>query len=439
MTQRRAQPTVAAWLTAACALAALAWPHAMRAADLPAASGPASLGAAPFDARQAWAEWSELLTLDYAYFERPGVNGPKILAHFAPRALAATNQNDFIEVAKVVAHNFADPHFNVGPGTPNDPSLVPTASDLYGGFAGGRFWIRDVRAGSDASVQGVPAGATIVSIDDVAPAAAVERLLEQPISALSAAQVVHGLNLALAGVRDRSRQLVVQADGSTREFTLRAAAQYAAAVAAAPAVVSERRGRVGIIGFNNSLGRNETIAAFRQALQSLLDTRALIIDLRNTPSGGNTTVARAIMGHFVSRERPYQVHVVPGEQRRHGVPRKFVEYVLPLQPHYQGQVFVLGGRWTSSMGEGLMIGFDAIGARTAGSQMALLLGAMFNETLPKSGATVELGEEQLFQVNGAPREAFRPALYVEPAEAGPHGDPTLRAVMRALAASTPPR
>jgi len=84
------------------------------------------------------------------------------------------------------------------------------------------------------------------------------------------------------------------------------------------------------------------------------------------------------------------------------------------------------------MGEGMVIGFDAIGVQTAGAPMGRLLGALFHETLAESGAQVELGEEQLFHVDGAPREAFVPRLHVEPAEAGPHGDPTLEAALRWL-------
>ena len=98
---------------------------------------------------------------------------------------------------------------------------------------------------------------------------------------------------------------------------------------------------MGIIRFNNSLGREDTITAFTSALQSLLDTRALLIDLRNTPSGGTTTVARGVLGRFVGRERPYQVHVVLA-RRGARVPRA-VEYVLPiLPPFYRGRVIVLG-------------------------------------------------------------------------------------------------
>jgi len=106
--------------------------------------------------------------------------------------------------------------------------------------------------------------------------------------------------------------------------------------------------------------------------------------------------------------------------------------VAPLQPRYRGRVFVLAGRWTSSMGEGLVIGFDALGHRTVGSPMAHLLGALFHETLPGSGARVELAEERLLHVNGTPREAFRPTIAVDPAEARPDGDPAFDAVLRTL-------
>jgi hypothetical protein len=401
-----------------------------------AVAGPAaqSADARPFDAERAWAEWTQLLMLDYGYFERPGVDGPAIVAHFAGREAAARTRHEFIALIQQMARNFADPHLNVGPAAPDGPSLVPTASDLYGDWIDGRFVIRDVRADSDASRQGVVPGALVVAIDGVAPAAAVESLLGRPPAALSRTQMAFGLNLALAGVRNRPRQLVVRGHDGNRVFALRSTAEQANAVANAPSVLSERRGDVGVIRFNNSLGRDDTIGAFARALRPLLDARALVVDLRNTPSGGNSTVARGVLGHFVSRERPYQVHVVPAEARRFGVPRKFVEYVLPIEPFFRGRVVVLGGRWTGSMGEGMVIGFDAIGAQTAGSPMGHLLGALFHETLPESGAQVELGEEQLFHVDGTPRESFRPRLFVEPAEAGPLGDPTMHAVMRWLGA-----
>jgi carboxyl-terminal processing protease len=401
-----------------------------------AADGETASAAAPFEAAKAWHEFRELLRLDYAYFERPGVDGPKILAHFQPRALKVAERAGFIALLKTVARNFADPHFNIGPGAANDPGLVPTASDLFGEMVDGRAAIRAVRAGSDAAAQGVPVGATVVAVDGHDPASRIATLLGRPLQSLSRVQAQHGLNLALAGVREQPRQMVLRVTGGPpRSFRLKSPGELARVLSRAPSVVAERRGAAGLIRFNNSLGRDDTRERFAAALQGLLDTRALAIDLRQTPSGGNTTVARAIMGHFVTREQPYQVHVVSGEQRRFGVARKFIELVAPRPPHYDGRVFVLCGRWTGSMGEGMAIGFDALGHTTVGSPMAHLLGALSHETLPTSQARVELGQEQLLHVNGTPREAFHPAVVVDPAEARLDGDPALDAVLRAIDAS----
>ncbi|MFY0536924.1 hypothetical protein [Nannocystis pusilla] len=94
----------------------------------------------------------------------------------------------------------------------------------------------------------------------------------------------------------------------------------------------EVRERVAIVRFNNALDRQETITAFDAAIREYAEVEAMILDLRNTPSGGNTDVARGIIGHFVREARPYQVHEIPAVVRSTTVPRRFVEYVLPRAP-----------------------------------------------------------------------------------------------------------
>lgn len=124
------------------------------------------------------------------------------------------------------------------------------------------------------------------------------------------------------------------------------------------------------------------------------------------------------------------MRVVPYEARVLGPPRKFVEFVVPNGVRYAGKVYVAGGHWPGSMGEGLMIGFDAIGATTVGSGMAHLLGALSNETIEGSAAKVDIGTEQLFTVNGLPREAYRPQILLERAERDAANDPVLAALKR---------
>lgn len=165
-----------------------------------------------------------------------------------------------------------------------------------------------------------------------------------------------------------------------------------------------------VIRFNNSLGDQATIADFDAAMASLPPTAPVLIDLTDTPSGGNTSVARAIMGWFVRRPRSYQVHRLPAEERKTGVPRQWIEQVLPRPGKWHSTLPLLRvGRWTGSMGEGLAIGFAALGSRVEGTRMAQLRGAVYDLSLPSSGLGVKIPVERLYSVGGAPRENFVPS------------------------------
>lgn len=385
-----------------------------------------------FDAVAAWTEFTELLHTEYGYLHGPGVDGDAILAAFHDRAVSTTTPDTFIDVLQLVAHNFADPHFIVGPLNDADYDVFPTNSDIVGRYESGRPIVVDTRTGGDAQAKGVPVGGTIMMIDGLTPAAAIELVMGRPVGDLSERQRDAGLNIALVGQRKQRRALVTRTAAGRARFDLAPARDATVERAKQPVVAVRRVGDVTVLRVNNSLGDNTLIDVFRTAVAKAQGSSAIVVDLRNTPSGGNTTVARAIMGHFVTEPRPYQMHVVPSEQRRFGVERRFVEYVMPREPHFAGKVVVLGGHWTGSMGEGLMVGFDALGIPTAGSDLADLLGGLYNENLTLSGARVDIGEEQLFHVDGTPREAFRPKLFSDREEADGDDDPLLDAAIRSL-------
>ncbi len=383
-----------------------------------------------FDAAKAWSSFEKLLHEEYGYFDRAGVDGDAILAAFAARAKAARSDKDFIDTLQLVSHNFADPHFIVGPFDADDWAVIPTSSDLFGTYDGVEFRIGEVRGSGDALAKGVRPGMTVFRIDGQTPRAAIEAITGRPFGVLSPIQIGFAFNVALAGHRKRIRSLDVTDDQRRRTFMLAATSDQANRVRTGPLLDIERQGTLGIIRINNSLGDQALIAQFSQALATLANTSTLLIDLRNTPSGGNTSVARGIMGHFVDHDRPYQTHVIPYETRVLGPTRKFTEYVAPYGARYAGKVYVAGGHWTGSMGEGLMIGLDAIGATTVGADLAHLLGALSNETIERSAAKVDIGNEQLFTVTGLPREDYRPQLYLVRAEREKDHDPVLTAIGR---------
>jgi len=223
---------------------------------------------------------------------------------------------------------------------------------------------------------------------------------------VTAERADYAARVLAAGRRDRPRRLTVRS--GTRERSIEMPNLYTTHSDAPPVSVA-RRGGGAVIRFNNSLGDQKTIAAFDAAMTSLPRRGSLVLDLTDTPSGGNTSVARAIMGWFVDRPRSYQVHQLPAEERETGIRRQWIEQVLPRPGKHRAALPVVRvGRWTGSMGEGLAIGFDALGARVEGTPMAQLKGAVYDFNLPASGLTVKLPAERLYTVGGLPREKFVP-------------------------------
>lgn len=171
---------------------------------------------------------------------------------------------------------------------------------------------------------------------------------------------------------------------------------------------------IGIIRINNSLGNNELIEEFDEALEGLMNTKGLIIDLRNTVDGGNSYVARGIMSRFISEPKAYQKHSVMEKYDGYNkVERSWIEYVSPRKEQYKKPVVVLVGRWTGSMGEGLAIGFEGMERATiVGSEMERLAGEMNGFSFQYQNFGYRLSTARLFHINGTPREKYVPANYV---------------------------
>jgi len=276
-----------------------------------------------------------------------------------------------------------------------------------------------VRERSDAQRAGVRNGTVVMSINGMPVGDAVEARLGRSYPHTNAAARDWALRSVLAGRHNSARVLELQEGAATRKVELPAADQSNGANT--PLEAREILPGIGYIRFNDSLGDDATVNAFDRALNELRRTRGLIVDLRNTASGGNTSVARGILGRFVRQDVPYQKHVLPAEERETGVRRSWLELVSARGEFtYSQPVVVLVNRWTGSMGEGLAIGFDATGTATvAGTPMAGLVGATSHIMLPHTGIGINVPTERLYHVNGTPREAYVPAeLDVSHAAAG---------------------
>ncbi len=370
----------------------------------------------------------------YAYSDEKATRWDSISALYADDLRRVATRDEFISLLERVVDELYDHHAHLTVSIQNSPRLVPSGTDLWAEWRDGRATITQVRSGSDAERAGIRPGTVVLAIGGVPIPDALGARLGRSYPHSTAAARDWALRVVLAGRHGEGRLLHIEEDGIDRTVDLPSEAQFRRA--AAPLEASEIRPGIGYIRFNDSLGDNASVAAFDRALEALRQTKGLIIDLRDTPGGGNSSVARGILGRFVEREQAYQKHVWPYEERVTGVRRSWLELVSPRGDFVYAQpVTVLVNRWTGSMGEGLAIGFDATGTGTVvGTAMAGLVGATTRIALPKTNVGINLPNERLYHVDGTPREAFRPAVLVDVASADAERDPFIEAALEVLMA-----
>jgi carboxyl-terminal processing protease len=189
-----------------------------------------------------------------------------------------------------------------------------------------------------------------------------------------------------------------------------------------------------LIRFNNSLGDAATVSAFDRALDRIKDAPGLIVDLRDTPSGGISTVALGILGRFIETRAPYQMHRIPNYGRP-DVERVWLEEASPRGPFpYTKPLVIIADHWTGSMGEGIAVGFDGLKRATVvGTSLGRLHGAVETVKLDRTHVSVNIPEEQIFHVNGVPRHEWNPPVMVDLVATRGQPDPELAAAERSLA------
>jgi carboxyl-terminal processing protease len=344
---------------------------------------------------------------DYAYLDKLD-NGrvPQSAALDARRA-AVRDARTLLAYAEVRLFSLADHHAITGSSFRDSWAVVPTYADLWVVTDAQGYRIDAVRADSPAAGAGIKTGDRLVEVDGTPIEHAVASFWNEVGTPLTRHRAAFAARILAAGRRDRARNLtILSSSGQTRALTL--PSLHSIDRTLPPLTVLSQRGRT-VIRFNNSLGDAATIAAFDQAMARVPAREPIVLDLRETPSGGNTTVARALMGWFVDRPRAYQIHNRPAEERQTGIARQWIEQVLPRPGKYRSALPTLWvGRWTGSMGEGIAIGFAALGADVRGTPMAQLNGSIEDVHVGNTSLTIKLPTERLMSVSGQPRERFVP-------------------------------
>ncbi len=349
-----------------------------------------------------------IVNAQYAYLDRfPGGRMP-MTDKLRAEANAVSTPRELVRYSERALALLADHHAITGSSTKDSWGVVPSYADLWVERKGADYVIEQVRAETPASQAGIKAGDRLVSIGGVPTVSAVSAFWTDLGASGGGDRDGYAARVLAAGRRDRQRELVVQS-GSEALRALTLPNLYYRDLLNRPVLTGNEVGGDFVIRVHDSLGNSATVAAFDRVMERAKPGQRVVIDLTDTPGGGNTTVARAMLGWFVDKPTFYQMHRLPVEERETGIARQWVEQVLPRPgKHHRGPVTVRVGRWTGSMGEGLAIGFNAIGARVEGSRMAGLLGAIYDHRLERSGQVIKIPTERLYAVDGTPREQFEP-------------------------------
>jgi carboxyl-terminal processing protease len=366
----------------------------------------------------------------YAYLPERHLDLAKMRALYVPQANAAQTRNEMIHLVERVIAELHDDHVTLGTNTPSSPQLIPTGAELWAEMRDDRATIVEVLPGSAAAKAGIKPGDVVVTIDGLAVEQSLEKAKARTLTAPDAEAIDFALRALLAGTHDATRRIgIANAQGERRVVEL---PPFVSSNASELVTWRWLDGRTGYIRIENSLGDPDTVGAFDAALEKLAKARNLILDLRNTPSGGNTDVAEPMMGRFIARAAGYQRVFEPGAGKQ--FPKdSWVKTVEPRAPTVTVRLAVLVDHWTGSMGEGMAIGFDALKrAQIVGTPMARLCGGTEVFKLPATGIPVHLPAYRLFHVDGTPRESFVPPINVDLTRADPAHDAILESALAAL-------
>lgn len=283
-----------------------------------------------------------LIVENYAYLERLPDGALPQSAELDAKRAAVKDARSLLHYVEDRLATLADHHAIAGRSFGDSWAVVPSFSDLWVDLCTDTCEIEAVRPASAAATGGVAPGDRLVAVDGVPVADAIDEFWRRLGHSVTPERASYTARVLAAGRRDRPRRLTISRAGVTRDFTL--PSLYGPSAQRQPLTV-ERQGRTTTIRIENALGDQSTVAAFDAVMADLPAGDRLILDLTDTPSGGNTTVARGIMGWFATRPTGYQVHRLAAEERETGIVRQWVEQVLPRPGKHWGRP-CHGAGWT---------------------------------------------------------------------------------------------
>jgi C-terminal processing protease CtpA/Prc len=354
---------------------------------------------------------------EYCYFEKKQTDWQKVKEIYTPVADTITNRDQFVTLLEKMLYEIYDHHAILNTNTNSSRRLVPSGADIWAAYINEKPIITEVRRGFGAEACGVVAGMEVIAINDIPVQSAVKIFLPRALDPVTNEAKSFALRLVLAGNHSQPRKISLKYRGAVKDFFPDKTGMLLEHINYPAKIESKLIGSIGYIKINDCLYDNELIPAFDSIMQTFKNTKSLILDLRETPSGGNTSVARAIIGWFIDKEHFYQKHEYYAEEKNSGIKRSWEEIVSPRKDkYYDKPLVILCNHWTGSISEGIVIGFDALkrpGTKIIGTEMARLNGAVYSFEMPVSKIRFTIPNERLYHINGSAREQYIPPVFID--------------------------
>ncbi|WP_159950622.1 S41 family peptidase [Polaribacter septentrionalilitoris] len=351
----------------------------------------------------------ETINIEYAYFDAKQTNWKNVKEVYKKKLASIKEDWEFTYLIELMKHELYDPHFTLNRNLAFSFRLIPNDLDAHITVKNNKYYIDDIRQDYKITESILKIGDEILKVNGEDLEVILKRNYPESIKNPNDEVKEYFANLIFTGRHNEPRNITVRQNGNIKTVAL----EKATAIVKSNKLLefTTLKNNIGYIKINNSLGNNNVIKQFPKAVDQLQNTKAIIIDLRNTHSGGNTDVAKAIMGKFIQKEIPYQIHERVGLEREFGIKRKYIEILSPLKKPYLKPVYVLVSRWTGSVGEAIGQGFSNISTATVvGTKMAQLLGAINCRTLQNSKLRYCYPFEKLYSTSEIPREDFKPQI-----------------------------
>jgi carboxyl-terminal processing protease len=342
----------------------------------------------------------------YCYFGEKQTDWNAVRRMYRPQAVAAQSSDEFANVAGQVIGELYDAHTHLSDSTAD--ALRGPYFDLWvEPNRDGTALITSVRDDSAAADVGVRPGEAVFAVDGRDVAAIAATLMPRCLSRPDPAATAFALNVAVSGRRSQPRRLSLRApSGKIREI---------AVPVKTPVALPNIESRMLPDGFGciviRSFADETVVDAFDKALLAFKNTPGLIIDVRQN-GGGDTAIARPIMGRFISEQKPYA-----RMRRREGkeLSAAWTETVDPRGPFtYTAPVAVLTTRWSASMAEGFPMGMRGLDrAMIVGTPMMRVGAGVFPLRLDRTGVQLQYSAEPVYDVKDRPRWLLDPDVLVE--------------------------